>query len=283
MEIHALFWLCMATRTRIYGSGHTESTRKSAGWETNSACVFFRLAVACGFVPDPVFYQHRVNIMCDAYFPFDRVLVMDRYPLTGLGLCALADGIAGRDCSELFTTLSGLYRACLRYEGERLLLITELISEVEPLRAGLTLLRELGSRLRSGQCRVVVCTGLADPLLLKVITNEMPSVVVLRNEALSILRDAIHLAGTPKPEMLLSPAVMEGLALIKDHRLTQRELEWLATQADGLELRASAKAMNVSYKTVSAWRRNIAQTTGSVGKVAINRRLARLRRSVTGG
>ncbi|EBP9815853.1 response regulator transcription factor [Salmonella enterica] len=221
--------------------------------------------------------------MRDDYFPFDRVLVMDRYPLTGLGLCALADGVAGRVCSEHFTTLNGLYRACLRYEGERLLLITELISDVESLRAGLALLRELGPRLRSGRCRVVVCTDLADPLLLKVIANEMPTVVVLRNEALSVLQDAIRLAGTPWPEMLLSPAVTEGLALTRDHRLTQRELEWLATQADGLDLKASAKAMKVSYKTVSAWRRNIAQTTGSVGKVAINRRLARIRRSVTGG
>lgn len=207
---------------------------------------------------------------------------MDRYPLTGLGLCALADGVAGRVCSEHITTLSALYQACLNYEGERLLLITELISDMEPLRTGIALLRELGPRIRSGRYRVVVCTDLADPLLLKVIANEMPSVVVLRRESLSVLQDAIRLAGTPWPEMLLSPAVTEGLALARSHKLTPRELEWLVTQADGLDLKASAKLMNVNYKTVSSWRRNIAQTTGSGGKVAINRRLARIRRNVTG-
>ncbi|ENW8698164.1 TPA: response regulator transcription factor [Escherichia coli] len=220
--------------------------------------------------------------MRDDYFSFDRVLVMDRYPLTGLGLCALADGVVGRACSEHVTTLRALYHACQRYEGERLLLITELISNTESLREGLELLRELGPQIRAGLYRVVVCTDLADPLLLKVIANEMPTVVVLRSEALSVLQDAIRLAGTLWPEMLLSPAVAQGLALARGHKLTPRELEWLVTQADGLDLKASAKAMKVSYKTVSVWRRNIALTIGSAGKGAFNQRLAKVRRSVTG-
>lgn len=220
--------------------------------------------------------------MRDSHFPFDRVLVMDRSALSGLGLCALADGVAGRTCSEHLTTLTALYHASLCYGGERLLIITELISNTEPLREGLALLRELAPRVRSGQCCIMVCTDLADPLLLRIIANEMPSVVVLRCESLSVLRDAIRLAGGAWSEMLLSPAVTDGLALVRRYRLTQRELEWLVTQADGLDLRASAKVMRVSYKTVSVWRRNIAQSIGSTGKVAINLRLAKIRRSVTG-
>lgn len=220
--------------------------------------------------------------MRDDNFPFDRVMVMDRYPLTGLGLCALADDIAGRGCSEHVTTLAELHRACRSYPDERLLFITELISNTEPLSMGLAFLRFLAPRMRSGQYRVVVCTDLADPLLLKVIANEMPSVVVLRSEALSVLRDAIRLTVSSWPEMLLSPAVTDAMRLVQHHKLTPREQEWLITQADGMSLKASAKAMKVSYKTVSAWRRNIAQNTGYAGKVAINRRLAQIRRSVTG-
>ncbi|WP_348568450.1 helix-turn-helix transcriptional regulator [Enterobacter roggenkampii] len=220
--------------------------------------------------------------MRDDSFPFDRVLVMDRYPLTGLGLCALADDIAGRSCSEHVSTLAALHQACRIYPGERLLFITELISNMESLRMGLALLKSLAPRMRSGQCRVLVCTDLADPLLLKVIVNEMPSVVVLRRESLSVLCDAIRLTVSPWPEMILSPAVTDALKLVQHHKLTPREQEWLITQADGMSLKASAKAMKVSYKTVSAWRRNIAQNTGSAGKVAINRRLAQIRRSVTG-
>lgn len=208
---------------------------------------------------------------------------MDRSALSGLGLCALADGVAGRVCSEHVTTLVALYQACLRYAGERLLIITELISNTEPFRAGLTLLRELAPRVRSGQYRIMVCTDLSDPLLLSAIANEIPSVVVLRCEPLSVLRDAISLAGNICAEMLLSPAVTEALALARSYKLTPRELEWLVTQADGMSLKASAEVMRVSYKTVSAWRRNIARNTGSQGKLAINQRLARIRRNVTGG
>ena len=223
-----------------------------------------------------------MNIMFEGDFSFDRVLVMDRSALSGLGLCSLADSVAGRVCSEHVTTLTALYQACLCYGGERLLIITELISNTEPLRAGLALLRELAPRVRSGQCCIMVCTDLADPLLLKAIVHEMPSVVVLRCEPLSVLRDGIRLAGKPWPETLMSPAVTDGLALVRRYRLTPRELEWLVTQADGLDLRASAKVMGVSYKTVSVWRRNIARNTGSSGKSEINHRLAQVRRSVTG-
>lgn len=221
--------------------------------------------------------------MRENYFSFNRVLVMDRSPLSGLGLCALADEVAGRVCSEHVSTLRALYQACQRYEGERLLLITELISNAEPLRAGLALLRELAPRVRSGQCSILVCTDLADPLLLTAIVNELPSGVMLRCETLSVLRDAIRLAGNYWPEMLLSPAVMSGLKLAQNYKVTPRELEWLVTQADGMSLKASAKVMRVSYKTVSVWRRNIARSTGSPGKSEMNRRLARMQHSVAGG
>lgn len=221
-------------------------------------------------------------MMCDTPFPFDHVLVMDRFPLSGLGLCALADGVAGRVCSEHVTTLRALHHACRRHAGERLLLITELISDTESLSRGLDLLRELAPQVRSGQYRVVVCTDLADPLLLKVTVNMMPSVVVLRREALSVLRDALRQVCMPGAGILLSPAVTDGLALAGSFTLTPREMGWLVTQADGLNLKESARAMNVSYKTVSAWRRNIARKTGSYGKGAFNQRLAWVRRSVTG-
>ncbi|EDK5264489.1 hypothetical protein CI424_25525 [Salmonella enterica subsp. enterica serovar Enteritidis] len=219
--------------------------------------------------------------MRDGNFSFDRILVMDRYPLSCLGLCALADEVAGRVCSEHISTLRALRQACQHYEGERLLLITELISNTESLREGLAFLRELAPHIHSGQYRVMVCTGLSDPLLLKAIANEDLSALVLRRESLSVLRNAINWALNSRPEVMLSPAVTEGLLLARGHKLTPRELEWLVTQADGMGLKASANVMKVSYKTVSAWRYNIGRSTGFHGKSAINRRLAQIRRSVT--
>lgn len=82
--------------------------------------------------------------------------------------------------------------------------------------------------------------------------------------------------------MQLSPAVTAALAGGQRYTLTQREMEWLVTQADGLDLKESAKAMNLSYKTPTVWRRNIAKNTDSAGKGTINRRLAKIRRTVTG-
>ncbi|MEJ3966555.1 hypothetical protein [Citrobacter braakii] len=220
--------------------------------------------------------------MREDFFSFDRVLVMDRFPLTGLGLCALVDEVADRACSEHISTLTALRQSCQRYEGKRLLLITELISNTEPLSDGIALLREMAPRVLSGQCCVIVCTDLHDPLLLKVIVSEMPSAVVLRSESLSVLRNAISKAVNAGPEILLSPAVSDGLALVQNQKLAPRELEWLVTQADGMDLKASAKAMNVSYKTASVWQYKISRHTSSWGKGAMKRRLAQIRLSVTG-
>lgn len=212
----------------------------------------------------------------DMFFPFDRVLVMDRSPLIGLALCDLANGVACRQCSEYVADLATLHTAMSGAGRERLLLITELMTDREPLSTGLAMLDELQARLGSGHCRVMVCTDLTDPLLLKVMLNRRPSLITLRRESLSVLRQAMRMAGESWPGTVLSPAVTEGLALVRDLKLAPRELEWLVTQMDGMGLKASARAMNVSYKTVATWRRNISLQVGYQETRAFTWRLAQM-------
>lgn len=203
--------------------------------------------------------------MREDHFPFDRVLVMDRFPLTGMALCGLTDDVAGRYCSQYVTTLSAVKEVLQARAGEYLLLITELMSHHETMREGMALLNSLQPLLEDGLCRVMVCTDLTDPLLLRAVVKARPSVLALRREPVAVLRQAIRLASAAWPDMVLSPAATDGLALVRDVYLTPRELEWLVTQVDTPGLQASAQVMNVSYKTVASWRRSIALRLGKSG------------------
>ena len=47
--------------------------------------------------------------------------------------------------------------------------------------------------------------------------------------------------------------------LTRKVNLTPHELECLVTHADGLGLKTSAKVMNISYRTVTAYRQNLSK------------------------
>ncbi|UDJ82088.1 hypothetical protein [Kosakonia oryzae] len=217
----------------------------------------------------------------DVVFLFDRVLVMDRAHLTGLALCNLADSVAHRPCSEYVADLSALQAAVSCAGQERLLLITELMSAGSTVRDGVTLLQALQPLQQTGQCRVMVCTDLADPLLLRAILSAHPSVLALRREALVVLQEAIRMADVDWPGTVLSPAVTEELARVQEVKLAPREMEMLVTQVDHPDLRALAQVMNVSHKTVSAWRLNVMRQMTVSRKSSFRWRLAQLQK-ITG-
>lgn len=217
----------------------------------------------------------------DMFFPFDRVLVMDRAPLTGLALCDLADSVAGRPCSEYIADLPALQAAVSAAGTERLLVITELMGAGSTVRDGMALLKALQPLQQTDQCRVMVCTDLSDPLLLRAILRAHPSVLTLRREALAVLREAIRMADVDWPCTVLSPEVSGGLARVHGVKLTPREMEMLLTQVDHPDLRASARVMNVSHKTVSAWRLNIMRQITGDRKASFRWRLAMMQK-ITG-
>lgn len=212
---------------------------------------------------------------------FDRAFIMDSLSLSGRALCELTDRVAGRPCSQHVTTLDQLMKAVLRHTGERLFIITELMSERERLADCLKLLAALRPRQAADRCRVMVCTDLSDPLVLRAVSNLQPAAIALRRESLEILTQSMRMAWISWPNTVLSPAVTDGFMLARDIHLTPRELEWLVTQADGMDLRGSAKAMRVSYKTVSTWRRNISRrlSTATGDSKPFTLRLAELQKS----
>ena len=212
---------------------------------------------------------------------FDRVVVMDPVALTGHALCILADKCAmalypcvyAPDCKAL-------YRALDFYDGEYLLVITELTGPMKRLIDGLVMLRHLSAMQTAGRLRVMVFTVLDDPVLLKMVINCGPVSVCLRREPLDVLRRSMLEAQCFRQEVWLSPAVEIHMLSGRGVRATPREMEWLVTQVDGMNLHASAVKMSVSDKTAWTWRHRLTRQLG--GKRAFIRYLAGLVRQVYG-
>lgn len=210
---------------------------------------------------------------------FDRVIVMDPVALTGHALCLMADragiathpGVYVRDGE----TLRG---ALALHGGEQLLVITELMSQQDTLAGGLNRLSLLGRMQSAGRLRVMVCTGLDDPLLLKMVTDRRPATVCLRRESLAVLRRSMRDAQCIRKTVSLSPAVHRHMQSEPFMCAAPRELEWLVTQVDGMSLHESAMAMFVCDKTAYTWRYRFIRRYG--GKHAFIRYLAGLQRRV---
>ncbi len=218
--------------------------------------------------------------MSEYFFAFDRVLVMDSLALTGTVLCDLADEAAGRPCSELLSSLGALYERLAALRASQpdawVLIITELRDQQSSLQEGIAMLDALQGLCQGGRCRVMVCTAQTDPLLLKAVVNRSPAVVALRQESLGVLRRALRMAGVAWPDTVMSPAVTEGLMLTREVDLTPQELECLVTQANGLGLKTSAKVMNISYRTVAAYRQNLSKRPDPGQPVTFSWRIAQV-------
>jgi DNA-binding CsgD family transcriptional regulator len=104
----------------------------------------------------------------------------------------------------------------------------------------------------------MVCTAQTDPLLLKAVVNRSPSVVVLRRNRWAYYGRLCGWRGRVAGYRHESGRD-RGLMLTREVNLTPHELECLVTQADGLGLKTSAKVMNISYRTVAAYRQNLSK------------------------
>lgn len=204
-----------------------------------------------------------------------HVLVMDRCRLTGPALCDLAAEAVWSSGHRHVTTLSDLSRALSAAPARQTLVVTELFSDSEPLSVGLSRLADL-LHWRAPGVRVMVCTDITEPLLLRLVLRLFPSVLALRGEPLSTLQAVMRDCVMPQSRTRVSPAVTALLARSPAVRLTPRETEWLLTQADGLSLQASADRMQVSYKTATAMRYSVMHRLGD-SAMAFARRMAVLR------
>lgn len=196
-----------------------------------------------------------------AAFPFSRVLVMDSVYVSAVALCSLADDVAGFPCSYRVMTLSAL-RTHLNFSlaaGERVLVITELMSSSEPLSEGFRFLDTVNTERLDDQYQVMVCTDLSEPLLLSAVVDRAPDMVVHRRESLDVIVQSMSLACAGQSGTTLSPLISDRMEKAKGIRLTQRELEWLITQKDRPGVADSARRMQISYKTAATYRQRISQ------------------------
>lgn len=211
----------------------------------------------------------------------DKILIMDPLELTGAVLCQMADSAAGRHCSRHIYTLASLRRNIAQHQGKRLLVIMELFTTTERLSEGFRLLSELRTYGEDGKLRVMVLTGLSEPLLLKAVTGSAPFILLLRQEPVPVLKQMLRRAfdSAVPGEPVLSPGVVSALSGTARKRLPARELEWLLARTDGYTMGEAARLMNISYKTVWTYRRNLARRLDIRSVAVFRRRLAEMQQS----
>ncbi|MDI6539121.1 hypothetical protein QMA77_19550 [Pantoea ananatis] len=194
-------------------------------------------------------------------FPFEHVLVMDPTDLTGLALCYLANEMAGDAISELHLSPLSLAGRLEALTGTNVLLITRLQIDERGPDGGLELVK---SNAQNPGCRVMVCTGFTDPLLLRQVIKLGPAVVVMCQEPLDVLRQALAMAGVASPHTVLSPAVTEGLALTRDLRQSKTDSQAGETSLLMNDLREAARTMHISPRAITAWKRRTSSAGGDI-------------------
>lgn len=210
--------------------------------------------------------------------PFDRIIVMDPCTLSGPALCDLADSASIADTPAiLVASIPALHRVLLCSCNERVLVITGFKGLGDTMAEGLTMLRSLRRMQASGWLRVMVCTDLDDPLMLRVMAECCPAVLSLRRDALTILTHAMRMAGGGAA-IYFTPGVHRRLSEGRGVRLTPRQLEWMLTQLDGMNTQASSEVMGVCLKTTYSWRGTLTRKLG--GRRAWMRFICRMQQAV---
>lgn len=212
---------------------------------------------------------------------FDRVVVVDPVALSGLAFCALIDSMRiATPAVEWAPDHRSVYQKLARNDGGMTLLITGLTSPRDSLADGLAMLDGLQPLQDAGRLRVMVCTGLDDPLMLEVIAGHRPASICLRRESLDMLCRTLWMTGRAPDvrQVYCSPGVSLQLTQALRLRVPPRVLAWLVTQVDGLSLAESAQVMAVQAKTAWAWRLRLTRLSGGKNKFAGY--LARLRGSI---
>lgn len=183
----------------------------------------------------------RQQLSDEVFFPFSTVLVLDALPLTAVAFCALASDVAGRPAGEAFASPGALLSRLAGLGGSQVLIIIHAPSAPEDIR----ILAELFMQVRAHPgCRVMLCADVTSPQWLMPLLCLRPEVLVLRQEPLSVLRRGLLLSGVAWPDTVLSPAVTDGLALIR-----------------GLSGSVTIPSLSVhaSHRDVAAWRRRASQ------------------------
>lgn len=190
---------------------------------------------------------------------FDRAVVMNACHFSGLALCGLADGVCGPGNSVHVTCVTGLEAALQSLAGYRVLIITDITSVRDTLFRGLDFLVAIRPLCGYQGHRVVVCTDITDPLLLRVIHAAGPSVMVHSGESLTVMRQALRMAREDWSGTLLSPAMTEGMEMTRGLALPPREAGWFISQVEVLNLMATVRLTGVSYRALTRWRSRVAR------------------------
>ncbi|RQN05294.1 response regulator transcription factor [Pantoea ananatis] len=192
---------------------------------------------------------------------FEQIIIVDGCYLSAEALRAFSLEYIKVSFFKRLSYFSELPLALSEIPERKVLLIIEMYTEKENFTEGLKWLSQL-AKYRSLGLKLLVFTGISEPLLLRSIISCSPSAIVMRSEKIEELDYSIHCSGKPCPGVHLSQGVTEILLNNKEIHLTIREIQWLHTQIDGFDLCSSAAFLGISYKTAASIRRNVIKRLG---------------------
>ncbi|MFX2612015.1 hypothetical protein [Enterobacter mori] len=205
---------------------------------------------------------------------FEHILVVDRFSLTGTALTSLAKRLFPRAECEHVSSFSQLLFAAARCRDKRLLVVMEVVTDIDVLSRGLFVPSALRRAKGEPVCRIMICTDLTDPLLLRMVSGTNPAVLSLRTETLAVLASCMLRADMGGDVTYESPGVRKILAQSQPVKLTKRERQWLITRIDGIPQEDAARAMGVGYKTASSFSHSVAVRMGFRHRIGFIRWLA---------
>lgn len=150
-----------------------------------------------------------------------------------------------------------------KFSGKKILIITELVTDVDGLRNGFDLIDFLTAQKINGnrQYGVVVYTGLCEAVLIKGLLVSAPDAIVLRDEPFADFEKSI--AGLCPPGMYIKLSAGTRKKLSETEvMLTAAEQAWLIAEIDSGDQTAAAIKLRCSIKTVSTHRISVAKKLG---------------------
>lgn len=188
---------------------------------------------------------------------FDHVYVMDPLHLTGPVICQIVNEMNGCPYSTHVASIKSLEEKLKCDNNENILIIMELFSDKESILDGLNFIENHNGTPSYKSIKIIVYTSLYEPLILKLIANKTPNAVVLRKEALDVLKQCILMVNILPHGTILSPATSDGLTLARDVPMDGKALEVYMINNSCFYGKVAAKLMGVGYKRVFDWRKNM--------------------------
>lgn len=189
----------------------------------------------------------------------NNVLIVESCPITARGIrevlkqqCGMDGSIVMVDCLTIVPDLMRAYQPRL--------LVMELCGNGISVLDGLKFISICHERWPN--CRLVVCTGLEDPLLLQLLNASQINGLVLKQEPVMALVQSVQSALAGQRGCSYKARQLQASRPPCSKALTLRELDVLSLLFSGKSVSRVAQALRRDVRTVSTHKRNVMRKLG---------------------